>query len=218
MQIISLLEDPDFIGGFISVHNCEIRETPPMLKDELTRILELRRVKPHPEQVRNAVRDLLRRGGFSPSGRNKPANEYLANAARENRFPIINNIVDVCNMLSLDSGLPLCVQDLDITGTDLLVRYGKPGEKYVFNTVGQEIDLKGLICLCRRDSGEGHPLSNPIKDSMEGKVKTTTRNILGIVYGTRSLVSEGQMHELLDRFQELWITHAGGNPGAKVII
>src|SRR5262245_16648493 len=32
------------------------------------------------EARRTAVRDLLRRGGFKPSGRNKPASEYLVQA------------------------------------------------------------------------------------------------------------------------------------------
>src|SRR3712207_7695492 len=46
---------------------------------------------------------LLRNGGFRPSGRNKPASEYLAQAAREGRFPRINNLVDVNNLVSLRS-------------------------------------------------------------------------------------------------------------------
>lgn len=218
MHVTLSLQDPDFIGGFVTVHGCEIRETPAELRSQVAEVLDFRRSNPHPDSAKNAVRDLLRRGGFSPSGRNKPCNEYLVNAAREGRFPAINNIVDVCNLLSLDSGLPLCVQDLDATGTDLEIRYGQPGEKYVFNAAGQEIDLKGLICLCRRDATGSHPLSNPIKDSMQGKVKPTTRNILGIVYGTRALVSENQMRELLERFQNLWLTHGGGSPGERLII
>ncbi|MCM2322822.1 MAG: B3/4 domain-containing protein [Oligoflexia bacterium] len=218
MHITSSLNDPDFIGGFVTVIGCANRETPAALKEEISRITASRLASPRPESARSAVRDLLRRGGFSPSGRNKPANEYLANAAREGRFPVLNNIVDVCNVLSFDSGLPLCVQDLDVTGPELEVRYGKPGEKYVFNSAGQEIDLKGLICLCRRGPAESHPLSNPIKDSMEGKVKPASRNILGIVYGTRSLIDEPGMRALLERFQQLWLAHAGGAAGELVIV
>src|SRR5579884_2517050 len=48
-----------------------------------------------PPDIKEAVRNLLKRGGFKPSGRNKPASEYLAQAAREGRFPTINNLVDV---------------------------------------------------------------------------------------------------------------------------
>ena len=218
MKIMSSLADPDFIGGFAVVRGCQLRESSAELRQEVSKAIEFRQANPYPESAKNAVRDLLRRGGFSPSGRNKPANEYLANAARENRFPVINNIVDVCNLLSLQSGLPLCVQDLDVTGTDLEVRYGQPGEKYVFNAAGQEIDIKGLICLCRREPGVSRPLSNPIKDSMEGKVKSTTRDVLGIVYGTRSLISEASMRELLERFQKFWFIYAEGTPGELIVL
>ena len=42
------------------------------------------------DQVRSAVRDLLRHGGFKPTGRSKPASEYLLRAAREERLTSIN--------------------------------------------------------------------------------------------------------------------------------
>ncbi len=35
------------------------------------------------DDVRSAVRDLIRHGGFKPTGRSKPASEYLLKAARE---------------------------------------------------------------------------------------------------------------------------------------
>jgi len=98
------------------------------------------------------VRGLLRRGGFKPSGRNKPASEYLAQAAREGRFPRINNLVDVNNLISLESGLPISLLDLAAVGERAEIRYGAPGEKYVFNSGGQEIELAGLICVLLNDS------------------------------------------------------------------
>ena len=56
------------------------------------------------ETVKNAVRGLLRHGGFKPSGRSKPASEYLIGAVLEGRFPRINAGVDACNVVSLHSG------------------------------------------------------------------------------------------------------------------
>src|SRR4051812_32854911 len=49
------------------------------------------------DKVRGAVRALLRHGGYKPSGRGKPASEYLQAAMAEARFPSINPLVDVCN-------------------------------------------------------------------------------------------------------------------------
>src|SRR5215813_12256330 len=65
------------------------------------------------DQVRETVRQLLRHGGFKPTGRSKPASEYLIRAVGEGKLTSINVAVDVCNIVSLHSGLPISVVDLD---------------------------------------------------------------------------------------------------------
>src|SRR3954469_9551184 len=65
------------------------------------------------DAVRAAVRDLLRHGGYKPTGRGKPASEYLIRAAAEGGLGSINAAVDACNAVSLHSGLPISVIDLD---------------------------------------------------------------------------------------------------------
>src|SRR5262249_45313807 len=42
------------------------------------------------DEVRERVRALLRHGGFKPSGRSKPASEYLIKAVREGLLTSIN--------------------------------------------------------------------------------------------------------------------------------
>jgi DNA/RNA-binding domain of Phe-tRNA-synthetase-like protein len=47
---------------------------------------------------RQSVRQLLRCGGFKPSGRNKPAQEYLLRTVNEEKqLPDIYNVVDLIN-------------------------------------------------------------------------------------------------------------------------
>src|SRR5690606_30133755 len=48
------------------------------------------------ETLRAAVRDMLRHGGYKPTGRGKPASEYLVRAASESRLQSINLAVDAC--------------------------------------------------------------------------------------------------------------------------
>src|SRR5882672_4860154 len=56
----------------------------------------------HPDEaVRGAVRDLLRHGGYKPTGRGKPSSEYLVRAAAEGALRPINAAVDACNAVSL---------------------------------------------------------------------------------------------------------------------
>src|SRR5207248_8363260 len=79
--------------------------TPP----ELLALLSLEAPAPFrsDETVREAVRQLLRHGGFKPTGRSKPASEYLLKAVAEGRLASINLAVDACNVVSLHSGLPI---------------------------------------------------------------------------------------------------------------
>src|SRR5437868_4251601 len=83
--------------------------------------------------VREAVRALLRHGGFKPTGRSKPASEYLLKAVREKLLASINLAVDACNAVSLHSGLPISVIDLDRTREPLRVGVAPTGASYVFN-------------------------------------------------------------------------------------
>src|ERR1700751_4974690 len=65
------------------------------------------------DEVRTVVRDLLRHGGYKPTGRGKPASEYLVRAAAEGKLTPINAAVDVGNAVSLHAGLPISVVDVD---------------------------------------------------------------------------------------------------------
>jgi DNA/RNA-binding domain of Phe-tRNA-synthetase-like protein len=135
------------------------------------------------EAVKTAVRDLLRHAGFKPSGRSKPASEYLAAAFAEQRFPRINAVVDACNAVSLWSGLPISLVDADRLSGPLVIRAAPAGTSYVFNPSGQVIDASGLVCLY---DGEG-PTGTPVKDAQRTKTHDGSRRVLSIVWGTRAL-------------------------------
>lgn len=135
------------------------------------------------DHVRSIVRDLLRQGGFKPTGRSKPASEYLLKAVREGLLQPINLAVDACNVVSLHSGLPISVVDLDRTVDPLRVGIASPGASYVFNASGQSIDLGGLLCLF---DAEG-PCANAVKDAQRTKTTPTTRRTFSIVWGSKSL-------------------------------
>lgn len=133
--------------------------------------------------VRAAVRDLLRHGGYKPTGRGKPASEYLIKAATEGGLNPINAAVDACNVASLHSGLPISVVDLDRVKPPLRIGIAPEGARYVFNASGQEIDLGGLLCLFDADG----PSANAVKDSQRTKTHDGTRRTLSIVWGTSAL-------------------------------
>jgi DNA/RNA-binding domain of Phe-tRNA-synthetase-like protein len=135
------------------------------------------------EAARSAVRDLLRHGGYKPTGRGKPASEYLIRAAGEGALGLINAAVDACNAVSLHSGLPISVVDLDRAAPPLRIGVAPAGARYVFNASGQEIDLEGLLCLF---DSEG-PCANAVKDAQRTKTHAGTVRTLSILWGTRAL-------------------------------
>jgi DNA/RNA-binding domain of Phe-tRNA-synthetase-like protein len=135
------------------------------------------------DAVREAVRQLLRHGGFKPTGRSKPAAEYLTKAVSEGRLSTINVAVDVCNVVSLHSGLPISVVDLDRARAPFRVGLAPPGSSYTFNPSGQSMDVGGLLCLFDADG----PCANAVKDAQCTKTGPETRRTLSLIWGTVQL-------------------------------
>lgn len=130
------------------------------------------------ESVRTAVRDLLRVGGYKPTGRGKPASEYLLRVATEGMLGSINGAVDACNAVSLHSALPISVVDLDRAAEPFHIATAAAGEKYVFNASGQDIDIGGLLCLF---DAKG-PCANAVRDSQRTKTNAETTRTLSVLW------------------------------------
>lgn len=131
-------------------------------------------------EVRTAIRSLLRWGGYKPAGRGRPASEAIAKALENGRWPCIHPLVDECNRLSLESGVPVSVVDLDRLELPLSVRLGRVDEEYAFNPSGQVLSLAGLLLLA---DAQG-PSGSPVKDSQRSKISLATRRALIVVWGT----------------------------------
>lgn len=155
------------------------------------------------ETIRGAVRRLLRHGGYKPSGRGKPASEYLLGAATEGTLGSINLAVDLCNATSLHAGLPISVVDLARAQPPLSVAIPPEKTTYVFNASGQSIDLTGLLCL---HDAEG-PCANAVKDAQRTKTNDATTQVVCVVWGSNEL--PGRTAQTLACYREL-TERAGG--------
>ena len=149
------------------------------------------------DEVRRAVRDLLRTKLYKPTGRGKPASEYLVRAAEDGSLSSINAAVDSLNAVSLHSGLPMSIVDLEHAASPFRIAIALPGESYVFNNSGQVIDLSGLLCL---GDAEGF-CANAVKDAQRTKTRDTTTSTLTIIWGTSGL--GGRACKALDWFVDL---------------
>jgi len=135
------------------------------------------------DEIKKHVRDLLRQGGYKPTGRGKPSSEYLLGVAAEGPLPAINLAVDACNLVSLHSGLPISVVDLERAREPLSIAVAPAGSSYVFNVSSQTIDLGGLLCLFDADG----PCANAVKDAQRTKTSAATTRTLSVVWGTSAL-------------------------------
>jgi DNA/RNA-binding domain of Phe-tRNA-synthetase-like protein len=171
--------------------------TPAAVLDALR--LDARTPLERDEATRGAVRDLLRAGGYKPTGRGKPASEYLVRAASEGALGSINLAVDVCIAVSLHSGLPISVVDLERARTPFRIAVAPEGASYLFNASGQEIDLGGLLCLFDAEGA----CANAVRDSQRTKTRGETRETLTVIWGftggeARLAMAERWYRELLD--------------------
>jgi len=170
-----------------------------------------------PSSVRQRVRKILRHGKYKPSGRSKPASEFLLRAALSESFPLVNGPVDVNNAISLESGFPGSIFDVALSGKRLLIRRGLPEEAYVFNPSGQTIDLEDLLLVCRKTQDGWEACGNPVKDAMTTKISAITTDVVAVLYVP---VDEpaASVEALAQRYATLLADHCGAaNSGYHVI-
>ena len=148
------------------------------------------------DDVRGAVRNLLRHGGYKPTGRGKPASEFLLRSGEEG-LRSINAAVDACNICSLHSGLPISVVDLGKASAPFRVAVASTEASYLFNPAGQTIELGGLLCLHDADG----PCANAVKDAQRTKTDDATRSTLSLIWGTTAL--EGRAASTATWYREL---------------
>jgi len=200
------LELPDLLLGIVESRTVPMGPADAALDAEiLAALAAMKSSTPETETdpVKTAVRDLLRVGGYKPAGRGKPASEYLAQSAQRGDFPRISHIVDALNLVSLESRLPISLLDANrvMDGTDaLVIRFGRPGESFVFNSAGHEINIEGLVSVARRN---GPALGNPVKDSMTAKTTDTTPHTIAFIWGTRRALDQAAMQQICQRLGNL---------------
>ncbi len=205
------LELPTLRIGWVRAANVQVAPSDPELLAAMASAEQRLRAAPEsfPESTRAAIRNLLRTADYKPTGRGKPASEFLCGAALgESGMPRVNNLVDINNLASLRSAHPISIFDADRIGPEVSLRHGRAGESYVFNASGQRMDLKGLLVVCR--GAESEPVGNAVKDSMLCKVHAGTENVLAVVYGSRAL-PESALRAVCDDLVNMLRAHAGAH-------
>ncbi len=182
------------------VHNNRTHQT----MDERISKLVSHRAGPLSESedaFRKACRDMLRIQSYKPTGRGKPASEYLLRTASERSFPRINPVADINNYISLAYLVPVSLWDADkIDADSWLFRAGLEDERFVFNPSGQSIGLRDLATGFAVSEGVETPIVTPVKDCRLTKTDGNTRNIAAAVYYPASWNGVPELPDILMEF------------------
>jgi len=159
----------------------ETRASPAALLEEMkARETEIQKLpfprgvleSPQVEATRKAYKAL----GKDPARYRGSAEALLRRVVAGKGLPQINAVVDVINLVSLESRLPIGLYDLGHVSGDIVFRAGRAGETY--RGIGKyDLNLEGLPLFADAVGPHGSPTS----DSERTMVPTATRHGLAVI-------------------------------------
>jgi DNA/RNA-binding domain of Phe-tRNA-synthetase-like protein len=159
----------------------EAGPTPAGLDAELAACAEKILKLPEPRAVlESAAIEATRKGykalGKDPARYRGSAEALLRRVIAGKGLPRINNVVDIINLVSVESRLPIGLYDLDRVRGDIVFRAGRASETY--KGIGKyDLNLEGLPVFCDAVGPHGSPTS----DSERTRVTEATKRVLGII-------------------------------------
>jgi DNA/RNA-binding domain of Phe-tRNA-synthetase-like protein len=146
-----------------------------------------------------ATRAAYKALGKDPARYRGSAEALLRRVIAGKGLPQINAVVDVINLVSVESRLPIGLYDLAHISGDIVFRAGRAGETY--KGIGKyDLNLEGLPVFC---DGVG-PHGSPTSDSERTMVTTGTKHVLAVIisFGGREGLERWaqRMVELLLRY------------------
>ena len=190
-------------------------EAPALLFEEMksreTELLNLR----EPRVVLESPRVLATRAGYKALGKDPAryrgsAEALLRRLITGKSFPQINVVVDIINLVSVESRLPIGLYDLANVKGDIIFRSGRRGETY--KGIGKyDLNLEGLPVF----ADEAGPHGSPTSDSERTMVTTSTERVAAVIisFGGQQPLPAWctRMIQLLERYAE------GRDPQTEII-
>ena len=136
---------------------------------------------PEPRAILESSQISATRAGYKALGKDPAryrgsAEALLRRIIAGKGLPQINSVVDVINLVSVESRLPIGLYDLAHVQGDVVFRAGHAGETY--KGIGKyDLNLEGMAVFCDAMGPHGSPTS----DSERTMVTSSTQRILGII-------------------------------------
>src|ERR1043166_5665321 len=181
--------------------------SPPELEEALRACEERISKLPDPRAILEAPAILATRAGYKALGKDPSryrgsAEALLRRTIAGKGLPRINSVVDVINLVSVESRLPIGLYDLAQVEGAIEFRAGRAGETY--KGIGKyDLNLEGLPLFA---DGKG-PHGSATSDSERTMVAASTKRVLAIIIsfgGTSGLEQWNQ------RLSGLLVLHASG--------
>src|SRR5256714_2471107 len=140
--------------------------------------------------------------GKDPARYRGSAEALLRRVIAGKALPQINSVVDVINLVSVESRLPIGLYDLAHVQGYIVFRAGRAGETY--KGIGKyDLNLEGLAVFCDALGSHGSPTS----DSERTMVTNATQQVLGIII---SFGGTDELKRWSERMSDLLRIHAQG--------
>jgi DNA/RNA-binding domain of Phe-tRNA-synthetase-like protein len=197
------------------IADVEANETSSGLEEALQaceqRILSL----PDPRSVLESSAILSTRSGYKALGKDPAryrgsAEALLRRIIAGKGLPRIHAIVDIINIVSVESRLPIGLYDLAHVQGNIVFRAGRAGESY--KGIGKyDLNLEGLPLF----ADEIGPHGSATSDSERTMVTPATRNVLAIFV---SFSGPENFDRYIERMRSLLVEHANGKNFAPFIV
>jgi DNA/RNA-binding domain of Phe-tRNA-synthetase-like protein len=189
--------------------------SPPGLIEEMqARVAEVLKL-PEPRAVLESPQIIATRAAYKALGKDPAryrgaAEALLRRVLAGKGLPQINAVVDVINLVSVESRLPVGLYDLTHVSGDIVFRAGRAGETY--KGIGtSDLNLEGLPVFCDAVGPHGSPTS----DSERTMVTSETRQALAVIV---SFGGKDGLERWTQRMTELLQRYAGASDlGAEIV-
>src|ERR1700687_367932 len=159
----------------------EAQPSPPALIVELNNCEQAILRVPEPRAVLESPQILATRAAYKALGKDSAryrgsAEALLRRVIAGKSLPRINAVVDIINLVSVESRLSIGLYDLAHVQGDIVFRAGRAGETY--KGIGKyDLNLEGLPLFCDALGPHGSPTS----DSERTMVTSETKRVLAVI-------------------------------------
>src|SRR5579864_4932577 len=170
---------------------------------------------PEPRAVLESPQILATRAAYKALGKDPAryrgsAEALVRRVIAGKGLPQINAVVDIINLVSVESRLPIGLYDLAHISGDIVFRAGLAGETY--KGIGKyDLNLEGLPVFCDAVSPHGSPTS----DSERTMVTGGTKQVLAIII---SFGGKEGLERWTQRMSELFQRFASGQECETAVI